>query len=134
MKNALALTLLLGSASAAGAQQAAAPADAAGPKRCLDLIRIENTTVVDNKHIVFHLSGGQMYLNTLDHPCVGLNDHDPFSYEARMDQLCDLDMITVLHQQGGMLVRSGPSCGIGKFEKVTKDQVDMLKRAVATHE
>jgi hypothetical protein len=124
--------MLLAAASAAVAQDAAPAADAA-PKRCLDLLRIESTEIIDDKRIVFHLSGGQMYLNTLDFACAGLSRGDPFLYKTSMSQLCDLDLITVLHQQGAGFIQ-GPSCGLGKFERVTKEQVAMLKRAETTHQ
>ena len=131
MKGSFALMIVLASASAMAAEQAAAP-DTGSPqqKRCLDLVRIEQTEVVDNKHIVFHVSGqgDPMYLNTLPHACIGLSKSDPFLYKTSLSELCDLDMITVLHQQGGGFIR-GASCGLGKFEPVTKEQLEMLKKA-----
>jgi len=132
MKGSLAVLFALTSASALAAQDAATPAPdtASTQKRCLDLVRIEQTEVLDNKHIVFHVSGqgGPMYLNTLPHACVGLTKTDPILYQTSLSELCDLDMITVLHQQGAGFMR-GASCGLGKFESVTKEQVEMLKRA-----
>jgi hypothetical protein len=130
MKVPFALMITLASASALAAQDAATPDASSGQKRCLDLVRIEQTEVIDNKHIIFHVSGqgDPMYLNTLPHECVGLTKTDPLLYKTSLSELCDLDMITVLHQQGAGFMR-GASCGLGKFEPVTKEQVQMLKQA-----
>jgi len=135
MKGSFACVMVLASASAFAAQEAAAPdATSTPPKRCLELVRIENTEVIDNKHIVFHVTGAgdQMYLNTLPYACVGLNKNDPFLYKTSLSELCDLDTITVLHQLGPGFMR-GPSCGLGKFDKVTKEQVEMLRQAEHAH-
>src|SRR5215510_8057912 len=104
MKVPFALMLTVAAASAlsvqGAAQEAATPDAASTQKRCLDLARIEQTEVIDNKHIIFHVSGqgDPMYLNTLPHECVGLTKTDPLLYKTALSELCDLDLITVLHQ------------------------------------
>ncbi len=56
------------------------------------------------------MDGGPDYMSTLPHKCPGLSKHDTIMYETSLNQLCDLDTITVLNQIGGGFMR-GPTCG-----------------------
>jgi hypothetical protein len=52
-------------------------------------------------------------------------------YRTSLNQLCDLDIITVLNSLGFGFMR-GPSCGLGSFQPVTEDEVALLKEGDIT--
>ncbi len=107
-----ALAVALAAPLAQAEEQAAEPA--AEGKRCIPIQRIKSTRVVDNQHIKFELTGGEVLMNTLPHKCPGLSRNDPFMYKTSLSQLCDLDTITVLQHIGGGFM-PGATCGLGKF-------------------
>ena len=59
--------------------------------------------------------------------CHDLSFHDSFMYRTSIDRICDIDVITVLHPIGGGL-EAGPSCGLGQFQKISKKEVDTLRK------
>lgn len=83
-----------------------------GSKRCLPLTQINDTTVVDNKTILFKMNNGKVYRNVLPYSCPGLGFNKSFAYKTSLSVLCDLDTITVLDSDN----RLGATCGLGKFE------------------
>ena len=100
--------------------------EAMKPKHCVTLWSIDRTEVVDDHNILFHMAGGKIYRNQLPHRCPGLKTADSFMYRTSLSQLCDLDVITVLHNIGIGFMR-GPSCGLGSFQPITEDEVALLK-------
>lgn len=96
---------------------------------CLQLNRIQNTDIIDNKRIVFQSGMNDYYLNTLPYACHGLKINDSFIYETSINQLCHVDTIKVLDQTGPG-ISSGASCGLGYFEPITKDQIKKLKESL----
>lgn len=65
-----------------------APTDMTGP-RCINIIRIDHTQVIDDRTILFYLKGGEVLSNTLLNDCVGLRlARRGFSYVARNDEIC----------------------------------------------
>jgi hypothetical protein len=66
------------------------------------------------------MNGGKKYLNTLPYKCGQLGFYESFSYEIHGSQLCSIDTITVLN--GGSV--PGPTCGLGTFEEIEKDEVE----------
>ena len=83
-------------------------------ERCINLTHIKEVDVLDNRRILFHMTGGKKYLNILPHRCGGLRKNQPFMYRTSLSQLCDLDVITVL-DTGGFGLRPLGSCGLGRF-------------------
>jgi hypothetical protein len=123
--SALATALLL---TTAPVQAEDAPAAVDGEKKCIALQRIRSTKVIDNQHIRFELQGGKYYMNELPNKCPGLRKDKPFMYKTSLNQLCDLDIITVLEQAGGSFMQ-GASCGLGKFVPYDKDAHDAKEKA-----
>ncbi len=128
------LLALAGLASAAGQQsttqeitQQESKADR--PVHCVDLIRIDHTDILDSKHMLFTMIDKRQYLNTLPVGCPGLRPNDPYLTRTTLTELCDLDIITVLHPTGVGFMQ-GPSCGLGMFQPVTKNEVDLLKQQI----
>ncbi len=86
--------------------------------RCLSLYMIRNTTVVDDKTIIFVMRNGEKWLNELPNRCHGLKFEDRFAYRVTLNQLCSTDVVTVIPSNG----IEGPSCGLGKFFKVVEPE------------
>jgi len=97
-----------------------------GGERCIDTRRISSTDVVDAHNILFYMRGGVIYRNTLPHKCTALARENRFSYRTTISRLCDIDMITVLYDFGSGLSQ-GPSCGLGRFYPISKDEAQALK-------
>ena len=96
------------------------------PLRCVQLSRIDSVDVLSNRQIVFKLDGNQYYVNTLPYPCPGLRRNTPIMYRTSIDQLCSVDVVTVLQSMGGGAM-PGASCGLGMFEPIDKDELDALR-------
>lgn len=116
-----ALAMLSGSGAVAlSSKKAPEPVRAVGePKSCVNISQIRSTKVVDNSTIDFRMVGGKTYRNTLPYSCSGLKFEDRFSYRTSLNQLCSVDIVRVLHDQGGQLTE-GAGCGLGKFQMVEK--------------
>lgn len=98
----------------------------AGGERCINIRRIRNTTIVDDKNILFYMSGSQVYHNILPRTCTGLSREGRFSYKTSASQLCDLDNINVL-MSGARGMTPGRSCGLGRFHPISPEQADALR-------
>jgi hypothetical protein len=84
------------------------------PVNCILVSRIRNTRVHDDFTIDFHLTGGDVYRNTLPNRCPNLGFEERFAYEASTGNLCSVDMISVITAGAGR----GPRCGLGQFVPV----------------
>ena len=84
------------------------------PVNCILISRIRNTRVHDDFTIDFHLTGGDVYRNTLPNRCPNLGFEERFAYEASTGNLCSVDMISVITTGAGR----GPRCGLGQFVPV----------------
>jgi hypothetical protein len=69
-------------------------------EQCIRMTSIDHTRVVDESNILFYMKGGEIYLNRLPHRCPGLRSRDPFMYRTSLNQLCNVDIITVLQNIG----------------------------------
>lgn len=113
---ALLLAGLLGSC-ADQPPRAAKPMGATGaPVNCVPITNIRETRVIDDQTIDFRMNNNQIYRNTLPNSCPGLRMERSFSYATSQSQLCNVDIITVLHTSGAPY--RGASCGLGQFTPV----------------
>ncbi len=94
-----------------------ASATAVPLRSCVQLNRIREARVVDDRTIDFYLSSCEVLRNTLPNSCPGLGFERAFSYATSLSQLCSVDIITVIVQGGGP--RRGASCGLGAFVPYT---------------
>jgi hypothetical protein len=85
------------------------------PVNCILISRIRNTRVHDDFTIDFHMTGGDVFRNTLPNRCPQLGFEERFAYEASTGNLCSVDMISVI--QAGAVGR-GPRCQLGQFVPV----------------
>ena len=97
-----------------------------GGERCIDTRRISNTRIIDKQNILFHMRDRTIYHNELPHACFGLRRGKAISYRTSMSRLCSNDFITVLENYG-MGMSRGPSCPLGKFRPITKEEADAIK-------
>lgn len=96
------------------------------PKACISTQRISRTEILNDREVLFHMYGSEIYLNRLPHRCSGLRRSDAFGYEVRTSQLCDVDVIRVMRNFGGSL-DPGIACGLGKFLPVGEEQLPLLR-------
>lgn len=102
-------------------------ADAEGPLpegvvNCVNLRQVERIAIMDDQHILFHLRGGESYVNHLPGRCPGLRGHDTIMYRTTLNQLCHLDMFTILRNIGGGFM-PGATCTLGKFHPATEEEI-----------
>jgi len=83
--------------------------------RCLSFIRIDRTKVWDDWHILFTMRNGDLWLNELPRKCSRLGREGSFMYKDSVNQLCNMDIISVLDTY---TQSKGPSCSLGEFQKV----------------
>ena len=107
-----------GSAAAKAAKKLAQYEATGETRQCIPLIQIDRSDVVDDQNILFHMRGGKTYLNTLPYRCPRLGFEESFSYRTSLNQLCNVDIITVFDATGF----HGPSCGLGDFKEVVKKE------------
>lgn len=86
---------------------------------CIPLTSIRSTNVRDDRTIDFIMNGNKIYRNTLPNSCPSLGFEKRFSYRTSLSQLCSVDIITVLWNNGPGL-QPGASCGLGKFQPMKK--------------
>lgn len=97
--------------------------------QCLKLDRIQNVDVIDNTRIVFQSGVNDYYLNTLPYNCNGLKLNDAIMFDTSLNEICNVDTITVLGTAGPGF-SPGPSCGLGYFEPISKEQIKTLKKSL----
>lgn len=88
------------------------------PVNCLPLQTIRESQVRDDWTIDFRTSGGQWYRNALPNRCFSLGFERAFSYSTSLTQLCNVDIITVLVNNGGPGPINRGACGLGEFTPV----------------
>ena len=89
------------------------------PVDCIPIRQIRSTNVRDDRTIDFQMNGRRIYRNVLPNSCPTLGFEKRFSYVTSLAQLCSVDIITVLWNQGNTL-QSGASCGLGKFQPMER--------------
>ncbi len=104
-----------------------APTDGATParERCISMSRISDAEVINDRTIAFHMVGRDIYLNELPRRCPGMHFGRAIGYRTHAGQLCNLDTITVIDTFGGP--QRGPTCGLGHFTRISKDELKALK-------
>ncbi len=113
---AVAVLLATGSSAIARDRSAIPEATEDGdPVSCVSLSRVRETRVHGDSTIDFVMSGGKVFRNTLPYSCPSLGFEERFLYKTSIDQICSVDIITVLQSPG---LSQGPSCGLGKFQPV----------------
>ena len=97
-----------------------------GVENCLHLSTVDRIEILDEQHILFFMYDGRIYNNHLSRKCPGLRRNDCIMYRTTLNQLCNIDMFTVLENIGGGFM-PGATCSLGKFYPATQEEVDTLK-------
>ena len=95
------------------------------PVNCIMPSRIDRTEVIDERTVLFYMRGGDIYRNRLAYDCPRLVRERRFSYDVRVNRLCNVDSITVLEYWGTSL-RRGMACGLGLFYPITEEEAELL--------
>jgi hypothetical protein len=82
---------------------------------CIHLTSIRESRVRSDSVIDFRTGANKWYRNTLPNSCPSLGFEERFAYKTSLNQLCSVDIITVLTSPG---ISRGASCGLGKFQPV----------------
>lgn len=93
---------------------------------CVNLNRLDDTEVIDDRTILFFLKNDEIYVNRLRNRCHGLEFEESFMYETTTGQLCNLDLITVLRDMGFGFTR-GASCALTKFQRISEADAKSLQ-------
>jgi non-ribosomal peptide synthetase component E (peptide arylation enzyme) len=108
---AIAITGAILGVTAANADDAPArtsPATALPRNVCLWTYQIDHTSVPDENTIVFHMKGGETWVNKLANRCSGLKFYG-FSYDVRgPSEICG-------NQQSIRVLKTGAVCLLGPF-------------------
>ena len=86
------------------------------PVNCVQIHSIQETRVRDDRTIDFYMLGGKVYRNKLPNACPDLGFEERFGYETSIDELCNVDIIHVLHTSPPM---PGAACGLGTFQPIS---------------
>ena len=92
-------------------------------RKCITTRRIKSTEVLDDRNILFHTIGKDVYHNILPKQCKGLAKTGLFSYGAMAGSICDRDAIRILEDNSGM---PGRGCLLGYFYKITKEDLPSI--------
>ena len=98
---------------------------------CLEVVRIKETRILDDRTILFETLGGAVYISRLPADCPGLRIGGGFSYETANSKLCKQEIIQVVQPGSAM----GSTCGMGEFVRIKdvtnlRDAVKLLKNGV----
>jgi hypothetical protein len=84
------------------------------PQDCIRSSDISHTRIRNDSTIDFVMRGQQVYRNVLPHSCSGLAATDKFSYSPTTGELCSVETIRVIENDGS----PGPTCGLGTFQRI----------------
>jgi hypothetical protein len=96
-------------------------------ERCISSSRIKSVDVIDERHVAFRMSNNEYQLVQFKRRCPELRPGGTVSYERTNNRLCRNDSIQAVRDRpfGGM--ERGIKCPIPGFQKVTKEQIVLLK-------
>ena len=97
---------------------------------CVARSRIRRTEVLSERHVAFHMRGGEKYLVQFRRRCSGLRRNRPIRLEARSFQLCSMDSIQGSWDFGGYGGSWGPRCLIPNFVPVSAEQLEFIEEAL----
>jgi hypothetical protein len=123
--------------------------DYAGGERCLTRSRFSSVEIIDDQRIAFIGRGDNIWLNQLRSPCFGLRPgmtlemHTSGARLCRTDDVYGADLSAIRDFDPGSSPRPGAAgnamqparrtarCSLGAFEKVTPEQLRLLREALS---
>ena len=117
-RSALLVPLALAACAAPAPKRVAPPPPkAVAEAGCIDIARIREARVIDDRTIDFHLNDGRVLRSAMPAACAGLALEKAFTYSTTLTRLCAATTISVVNQAGGP--RLGASCALGAFTPIT---------------
>lgn len=99
-------------------------------EKCIQASRIRDVDVIDDRHIAFRMSRNEYYLIQFTNRCHDLRRGKPIHYERNNSRLCRNDVIRGMRDTGAGGLAPGMMCRIPGFQRVTKEQIVLLKDAL----
>jgi hypothetical protein len=99
------------------------------PVSCIDRARLRETRVLNDSTIDFVMNNGTRFRNTLPNRCPQLGFNEAFGYQTSINQLCNVDIITVVQTTG--TPNRGASCGLGLFQPMKRAETPAQTSAAA---
>jgi hypothetical protein len=99
-------------------------------ERCLALHEYQTVRVLSEQVVVFEGRRGRYWLNQLHGKCIGLRGDLVLKFNLHNAQVCDLDTFRGLDNTGLNPLLGSGNCTLGRFEPVSKPQLDLLKSAI----
>ena len=96
--------------------------------RCIGRRLYRNSWIIDRTTLLFSGRRDQYWVNTLRRPCL----RDVFRRQVKnfisrsSMHLCERDEVEFLDPGG--LIQTGPRCRLGRFQEITADQAQLLRR------
>ena len=97
-------------------------------RNCLSTRRLKSTAVIDDKNILFVMTGDQVYHNALPRQCSGLAKAGAFTYSTLGGNVCRQDTIQVLISNSDL---PGRTCTLGAFQSGRSARPARAHRGVA---
>ena len=97
--------------------------------RCLSTARIRRTEVLDERHIVFHMSRDKFLLVQFPHRCPTLDKNSALMYDVQGSRLCQLNWVRAVNG-AGMSRSIGPICMIPGFQEISVEQVLLIRESL----
>ena len=141
-----AMTLAIGALAVAD-EDAPAPAEEGGPAptveeilkaepeesevettRCIGRRLYRNSWIIDRTTMLFSGRRDQYWVNTLRRPCLrDVFRRQVMNFISRSSMhLCERDEVEFLDPGG--LIQTGPRCRLGRFQEISADQAQLLRR------
>jgi hypothetical protein len=112
---------------------AAPPGEYVKKDTCIISARIKRTEVLSERFILFHLyDHGELWLARLPQRCSGLTPRSKLVFDKNNDRLCKWDSVRTVMNEDSSMPQFGPRCVLPEFEAVTPDQVEQLKKEIAS--
>ena len=106
--------------------------------RCIPSRQVQNTEVLSQNLIVFR-DRKHIWVNQIAGRCPQLAPEVPIALEqSERSHHCNLDIVRVLRDDGPSLfggenISVGPACMLGKFEPISRAQLDVLREHFTPH-
>ena len=96
--------------------------------RCIGRRLYRNSWIIDRTTMLFSGRRDQYWVNTLRRPCLrDVFRRQVMNFISRSSMhLCERDEVEFLDPGG--LIQTGPRCRLGRFQEISADQADLLRR------
>lgn len=87
---------------------------------CISVAQIRRTEVIDDRTVLFYMTGGRIRKVSLAFRCASLRFYGSFSYRTYTSRLCP--------RVDEIVSRSGSHCPIGDIDDISAKEAEALKR------